>query len=71
MLCQVAMSVRIYLRSAMNRLDLCLVSIGLFDAIVSLIGLKVRSSPTASTEQNARNTSKVPFSPSVPRYRWA
>jgi hypothetical protein len=38
----IAMSASIYLRSALNRLDVLLVTIGLADAIISLIGLKVR-----------------------------
>jgi hypothetical protein len=37
----IAMSATVYLRSTMNRLDVLLVSIGLADAIISLIGLKV------------------------------
>jgi hypothetical protein len=37
----IAMSATVYLRSGLNRLDVLLVSIGLADAIISLIGLKV------------------------------
>ncbi len=37
-----AVSGRVYLRTALNKLDLVLVGVGLADAVISLVGIKVR-----------------------------